>query len=352
MKQDIDTLIMKNALQNFPNQFGDSIKLAEKVAVSQPIDKIVIAGMGGSAFPAAIVQTYLDGFGFNIPIIISRDYVIRTPVTGNTLVFISSYSGNTEETIYSLHDAMKKGCKLIAIAAEGMLCVLAKKYNIPLVKLPRESKDFQPRWSTGYFVGAFLTVLQNSELIPQSCRFDLIELEKSLKEKSPEKEAAELAEALYNRIPVIYTSFMYGESVARIIKIKLNENSKTQAFYNVFPELNHNEMIGFSNPRANYTIVLLRDNDDHPRIKKRMEIFTDFFKEYLKIPVIHIEIEGRSSLEKMFRAIYLFDWVSYLLAIKYGVDPTPVNLVEKFKSALGPYWIDEREYTQDGIQNE
>jgi glucose/mannose-6-phosphate isomerase len=329
-KMIIDKSNMYQAIKNFPDQFIKAIEFANGVKVTGQINKIVITGMGGSALPGDVVKTYLDDI--TTPIEISRSYSITTPIDTDTLVFASSFSGNTEETISSFYDALNKNAKIIVVSAGGKLEELANEYNLPMVKIIKESKNFQPRFATGYFFGIFIKVLSNCEVISDREK-ELIELSKFLKQLDVEKDAKILASKLIDSIPIIYTSNIYEFSVARIIKIKFNENSKIQAFFNAFPELNHNEMVGFTNIKGNYHFLMIEDADDHPRNKKRMQIFKDILKEK-KLNFTTIPMQGNTPLAKIFSTLYLFDFVSYFLALEYKVDPTPVDMVEEFKKAL------------------
>lgn len=324
----IDKSNMYEGLKNFPDQFTKAIEFAKDVKVTGPINKIVITGMGGSALPGDVIKTYL-----NIPIEISRSYSITTPIDSNTLVFASSFSGNTEETISSFYEALNKKAKIIIVSAGGKLNELADEYHLPMVKIIKESKNFQPRFATGYFFGIFVKVLSNCGIISDRQK-ELIELSKFLKQLEFEKDAQILASNLIDSIPIIYTSDSYEFSVARIIKIKFNENSKVQAFYNTFPELNHNEMVGFTNIKGNYYFLMIEDANDHERNKKRMEIFKDILKEK-NLNFTSIPMQGNTLLDKIFSTLYFFDFVSYYLALEYGVDPTPVEMVEGFKKTLG-----------------
>jgi glucose/mannose-6-phosphate isomerase len=327
----IDKSNMIESIRRFPKQFEKSIEFAGDICVKEDISKVIIAGMGGSAFPGDILKTYLqDG---NILVNVCRNYTLTTDVDDHTLVFISSFSGNTEETISSFYDAMIKGAKIVIVTAGGKLEELSKKYDIPMVKIVKEFSTFQPRAATGYFVGIFISVLANSGVIDNGKK-DLINVGKFLSNLDIEQEAKQLAEKLVDYIPIIYTEEKYEKALARVIKIKFNENSKIQAFYNSFPELNHNEMVGFTNIKGKYYFIILKDPTGNERIKKRMEIFSNIMQD-MGLPITIIEMQGRDILSKIFSGIYFFEFVSYYLALKYNIDPTPVEMVEDFKKALG-----------------
>jgi glucose/mannose-6-phosphate isomerase len=325
---------MYQIIKDFPRQFAKGVNFAAGVRAKRSFNRVIVAGMGGSAFPGDIVKAYLGEK--MIPIAVSRDYSLPPPVDSETLVICSSFSGNTEETISSLHDALDGGAQVVTITTGGRLGALSEEHDLPIVRLDKEVPHMQPRASTGYIVAACLTVLANStRLIPDRSQ-ELIALGQYLEGRDFEQRAMEMAEKLVDHVPIIYSSSRHGDTLARIIKIKFNENCKTQAFYNVFPELNHNEMVGFTHVRARYCFILLRDDMDHQRVRRRMDVFADLFRDR-KIPVIHVHLEGDTFLQRTFGTLYLFDWVSYYLALRYGVDPTPVEMVEDFKGALGPF---------------
>ena len=141
-----------------------------------------------------------------------------------------------------------------------------------------------------------------------------------------------LAKKLVGKTPVIYSSPKY-KSVAMVWKIKLNENAKTPAFWNFFPELNHNEMVGYTNPQGKFFIIMLKDKNDDPRNLKRYESTAELLREK-EIDSEIIEMEGDDVFSRMFLSITLADWTSYYLALEYDSDPTPVEMVEKLKKIL------------------
>ena len=214
--------------------------------------------------------------------------------------------------------------------------VLAKKHNLPLVKIP---VGIQPRCATGYFFSALLTILAKADLAKDFSQ-DIQETSKKLQDlkDSLEKEGKTLAKKLAKKIPIVYASgFMKTLSIARIWKIKFNENSKIPAFYNYFPELNHNEMVGYAGLKKldikNLHTIILQDSSDHPRNVKRMALTANLIKKSgAKVEIINIK-EG-SPLFKIFSSLLLGDWVSYYLALQYKVDPTPVAMVEEFKKMM------------------
>ncbi|KKQ41412.1 MAG: Bifunctional phosphoglucose/phosphomannose isomerase [Candidatus Levybacteria bacterium GW2011_GWB1_37_8] len=201
------------------------------------------------------------------------------------------------------------------------------------MKLPIPYPNFQPRMGTGYFFGAMLQILINQNLIPDVSD-EIRSLAENLNDqmRNFEKKGMELAEKIKSKTPIIYASSEY-KAVAMVWKIKINENAKTPSFWNFFPETNHNEMVGFTNPQAKFFIIMLKDPQDNERNKRRYETTKALLKEK-GIESEIINMEGNNVFSKMFSSVSLADWTSYYLALEYGQDPTPVDMVESLKKIL------------------
>lgn len=327
---EIDKSNMKEVIIESPDQLRKGLLLAENIKIPGRPDNVIICGMGGSALPVNILKALSKT---DIPILVHRDYNLPGQAGKNSLIICVSYSGNTEESVSALEEALQKKLKIIGIATGGKIEKICKDNNIPLVKIP---SGIQPRSATGYMVSAMAKILSNSGIISDlsedilmaAGNLDAIMLQS-------EKEGKELAEKIGSKMPVIYSSNKF-KAVSRIWKIKFNENSKTPAFWNYFPELNHNEMVGFSNagPHAkNLHVVILRDEDDHPRNLKRMELTASLLSK-MGVEVDFVDIKEGTMAFKILSALLLGDWASYYLAIKHGIDPTPVELVEEFKKLM------------------
>ena len=318
---------MREVILNFPKQFKEGLEAAKGVKVKGKFSKIIVCGMGGSALPSNILLTYLPDL--KPPLYIHRNYGLPSGADKKSLIIAVSYSGNTEETISAYEEAVEKGFKTIAISCGGKLKELAEKKNLPQVIIP--STGIQPRCATGYLFSALLKTLSNSGVIEDKSE-EVLEMAENLNPLNFEAQGKNLAKKLTDKIPIIYASNSF-KSLARIWKIKFNENSKIMAFWNYFPELNHNEMAGITNLKGNFHILIIRDKDDQPRISKRMELFADLAKEK-GVEVDFIELEGKNILEKIFNNLILSDWVSYYLAQEYKVDPVSLEIIEEFKKKL------------------
>ena len=325
----LDKSNLHQVILDFHKQFDEGIKLAENIKLEGDFDKVVISGMGGSAFPGEIVRTYLEADNKSFPVFANRTYSLPHGINEKTLNIFCSYSGNTEETLSSLKEAIEKKLPAVGISSGGELEKVCLENNIPFVKLPFV---VQPRYALGYFFSVILKIMSNSRLIEEN--FSFLSSEEKLTEttKKLEQLGKELAEKSKNKTLVIYASNQW-KILAKIWKIKLNENTKIPAFWNYFPELNHNEMVGFTLPQSNFFVFLLKDSDDHKQNQKRMEATSKLYKEK-GIDSETLEIAGENTFEKIFSTLILGDWISYYLAILYNQDPTPVEMVEKFKKLI------------------
>ncbi len=322
-KLDAQNVIEK--FRNFPRQLLDGLDLVDELPKFN-FNEIVLCGMGGSALPADIVNL---AFEPNIPIEVHRNYGLPKNAGKKTLVICASYSGNTEETISALEEALEKKLQIICISAGGKLMELAQKHNLTFFKIP---SGFQPRMASGFFFGALAEILWHLDVLVTPGN-KVANAANSILTKLPklESKGKALARKLKNEIPMVYSS-QENWPIARIWKINFNENSKVPSFYNSFPELNHNEMVGFTNPKAKFHFIILEDENDNKKIKKRMTIMGRLMREK-KMQVSKLQLKGE-KIEKIFSSLLISCFASYYLALESGIDPAPVEMVEKFKKRL------------------
>jgi glucose/mannose-6-phosphate isomerase len=325
---DLDRSNLREVILNYPNQ----LQLGQKFAASIRLPKknytdLIICGMGGSALPADLLTSYLsENSNFKLPIIINRSYDFPKKKGKEPLIFICSYSGNTEETVGCFSQALETKNQIVAFAKGGKIKDLAEKNKVPLVKMNIKFKNFQPRYATTYVFVSMHQVLTNIGLCDRINQFPKID------SRSLEVFGEELAQKIKGKTPVIYASDKY-KLLAKNWKIKINENAKTPAFWNYLPELNHNEMISFTNPQSPFIAFFLIDDNDHSQIKKRAKITAELYRKK-GVSTEIIKIKGKSYLEKTLNCLVLGDWASYYLALEYGQDPTPVEMVEELKKKL------------------
>lgn len=328
--QNIDKENLRQVILDFPKQFKVGFDAAKNTKPKGKFKALAVSGMGGSALPVDILKVYLSEKEVDLKVFQNRGYKLPAEAYENALNFFNSYSGGTEETLASLEEALKNKLPSVGFSAGGKLINLCQKNSLPYAVLPA---GIQPRCATGYFFAAMLQVLINAGIVEDESEKIVRSAEKIVKNMSElEEQGKKIARRLAEKTPLIYASEKFGK-LAMIWKIKLNENAKTPAFWNVFPELNHNEMVGFTLPQAKFHIVNLIDKADHPQNIKRMEI-TAKLLEGKGIETTFVEIEGSNVFEKIFSTLLIGDWASYHLALKYNQDPTPVQMVEDLKKLL------------------
>jgi glucose/mannose-6-phosphate isomerase len=290
--------------------------------------------MGGSAWPAEILDSWLNNFQKDYIIEVCRSYSLPPRIPPKTLCIFSSYSGNTEEPLAVYQEAKKANLPMAAICSGGQLKENCLTDNVPFVEIPQ---GLVPRMATGYLFTALVKII--AAAVPNSIDEALLslisDLSKDLKPQELESQGKELAEKIKGRIPLIYSSDRL-KVLGYIWKIKLNETAKTPAFNNFFPELNHNEFSMYTDEDLEGLrpiVLILKDADDHRRVLKRMKLSTDIIKSK-KIPVEVIDIKAPNLISRMFSSIILSDWTVYYLAQIYEVDPLTTNLQEDFKKDL------------------
>ncbi|TSC72590.1 MAG: glucose/mannose-6-phosphate isomerase [Parcubacteria group bacterium Gr01-1014_38] len=332
MPHPLDTQDMEGVIRRSPEQFAAGLRAAEGVRLSRgPFSQVILAGMGGSWMAGALVR---DAGLSKAPITIHRGYGLPERVPSDTLVLASSFSGNTEETLSAYEAARAAGLSLIGVAAGGELEKRCTSAGVPFVKILADPPTMQPRSATGYGVGILVQILARIGLATADAVSTVERLGRFLagSMESARQQGEALAAVLTAVTPIIYASDRFA-AVAHLWKIKINENAKAPAFWNVFPELNHNEMIGWSFVHGAFHVVLLRDANDHPRVQKRFDITLALLREKGIASTI-VPITGTTLPEKVFSSLLVGDWASTALALAHGVDPSPVPMVEDLKKRL------------------
>ncbi len=323
---------MESVITRSPEQLvaGLAAAAAHTTLPDGPFDTVLLAGMGGSWMAGHLVA---DAGLATIPINIHRSYGLPA-MPPRTLVIVSSFSGNTEEALSAYDAARAAGASVIGIAADGELARRCANDRVPFVKIPADPPTMQPRSATGYGIGILVQLLTRMHLAQPDAEGTVRSASTFLTMfmGTARDRGEALAPALVQSTPVIYASQAYG-TVAHLWKIKVNENAKTPAFWNVFPELNHNEMVGWTSAHGPFHVVVLKDPDDDPQIQRRMEMTLQLLRDR-GIPGSIIPIEGGSRLERMLASLLTGDWFSTRLALELGTDPSPVAMVEDLKKQL------------------
>ena len=331
-----DHFDMAGVIERMPGQIEYALADESFPAIpAGPFQRVVVAGMGGSALPVDVLLGSFEG-RFRAPVTVCRSYTSSTPAEG-TLVIGSSFSGNTEETVSCLEQLLDAGASGVVLTAGGRLAEIATERDLPLVTIPaaREGDGFQPRCATSYVVTYLARILSAAGVLdaPQA---DLAALPAFLRGLDVRGQAEETAAWLGDRLPVIYTDERHLASLARITKIKLNEHAKRPAFFNALPEANHNETIGFSAANGRFALLYLHDPASHPRVQQRFDVMRQVFteREMDHMDLRQWTIPGDTDLEKAFAAQTFGEWCAYTCALLAEIDPTPVPMVEEFKKRL------------------
>jgi len=304
----------------------------------QNIENVVWAGMGGSAWPAMFVNSWPT---LPIPLEIVRNYSLPPYVNKNTLLVASSYSGNTEETLSALEDGESKGAQIVIITSGGKLAEIAQAKNYPLFLIPT---GLQPRMSSFYFYAAAVQLFILAGLADVSKQQELASAANWLSGETAtwrpdvpttQNQAKKIAYELVGKSVVVYAGPLLAPA-ANKWKISMNENAKNLSWWNQYSEFSHNEFIGWSSHPIDkpFAVVEIRSNLEHPRVQKRFEISEKLLSGKRPAPQV-VEPLGNTVPEQLIWSANLGEFVSIYLAILNGVNPTPVDLIEKLKKELG-----------------
>lgn len=306
------------------------------------IHDVVIAGMGGSGLAATMAKTWP---GLTVPLEVVHDYKLPDFIDEHTLLICSSYSGNTEETLACIEKALEERAPaelkpmIVVVAAGGKLQEIANEQGLPSIALPG---GFQPRMTLGYQLRALCEIFNQANLCDGALE-QLSEAANLMHEKTKDlipsvptsnNQAKQLALELAGSSIVVYSG-PFLSSAAYKWKINFNENAKTVAWQGTIPEFNHNEFLGWTSHPVDkpYKVVDLRSNLEHPRVQKRFEVTEQLLSGRRPAPII-VNAVGATPLQQLLWTVQLGDFVSLYLALLNGLNPTPVDLIEKFKKAL------------------
>lgn len=324
---------MREHIEGFIAQLEEAFRIGESAQFSIPnkeITNVLICGLGGSGIGGTVVaKTAL--LGASIPVTTCNDYHIPEYVNESTLVIACSYSGNTEETLTALEKAQKKGCEISAVTSGGELKRICEENGYNHIVIPGGNP---PRTCIGFSMTEQVFILVKYGILPASA---LNELEAAIallkaNDNAMREEAEVVASALFGKLPIIYATDKF-EPVSIRFRQQLNENSKELCWHQKFPELNHNEIVGWAAGNSNLSVVLFRNDDDYYRTQERME----FMKKVITdkgAAVTEIHSKGESFIEKALYLIYLTDWASLFIANKKGCDPVEIEVIDALKDHL------------------
>jgi glucose/mannose-6-phosphate isomerase len=338
----LDPKDMAGLTLGFPEQCHTAVEIARQAPTrsAAPAPKnVVVTGLGGSAIGGDMLRALMEKEA-GIPCAVNRDYHLPAYVGPDTLVIAASYSGNTEETLAAYEEAQRAGAPVLAVTSGGALADRAEADGHAVIRVPGGQP---PRSATGYLFFPMLVALQRRDILPSQdgALLETIALLKARRDAlRPEAPAAQnpaksLAHALHGKLPVVHGTTPYLQVVAYRWKCQLNENAKTHGMTNAYPELDHNEIIGWVKATAqtnSWALVTLRDPDEGAKMAKRIEVTTRLIGDAAQQH--EIRAEGDSLLARMLGASYLGDWVSVYLAYLYGVDPTDIANIDTLKAEL------------------
>lgn len=324
--------IMKKLIRDFTQHIKQSIEISESTTLHPSktnINNVLICGLGGSGIGGTIINEIISS-NANTPVTINKNYTIPAFVNENTLVIICSYSGNTEETLEMLEKAQAKNAEIACITSGGTVEETAKQNNYNYIKVPGGNP---PRAAFGLTFPPLFFLLRNYKITSENyieqllVAAELIDIE----EESIFEQAFEVSLKLIDKTPIIYASAGF-EGVATRFRQQLNENSKMLCWHNIIPEMNHNELVGWTTKKEDFAVVMLRNDNDYYRTQKRMDVNKHIISEYTDITEIYSK--GETQLEQALYLIHLTDWISFIIADKKNIDVVEVNVIDHLKSEL------------------
>lgn len=333
---------MLDLVAQLPEQLltGHSLASAALGGMPRRVRRAVVCGMGGSAAAGELARgVFREG---PLPVEVCRSYVLPGGIDQSVLLVFSSYSGNTEETLaaYAQSASYPRAPRLV-IASGGELLARAERDGVPAVRVPGQ---LPPRASLGYSVGALFTALGlsgaaadvDAQLEEAAAELRAAELRLGAQAPAGDNPARQLARRLYGKLPLLYAGAGLPEAVAWRWKAQINENAKAMAFVSVLPELDHNEVVGWESAtraREELFVVALRDAQDHPRVQRRFTVTRDILGDRVR-GFETVETRGSSGTARAMGLVQYGDYLSIYLAGEYGVDPVPVESIDRLKQKL------------------
>lgn len=342
----LDTLDFTDAVRGLPEQVAEAHEAAgavpaERFPSADDIDSIVVCGMGGSGISgdvlAAVGRTALP-----VPITVVKDYDAPVFIGERTLVFAQSYSGDTEETLTTTQSALDAGAQVVAVTSGGALGALAQEHDLVRFGCP---PGLQPRAALGALVVPLFATAKRSGLLPDAHEW-LVAAEAALVARrdacAPEvvgdaNPARALARRIGRTIPLVYGGSALGGVAAMRWKCDINENAKAPAVWNVYPELDHNEICGWGQhgdvTRQVFTLITLRHDFEGDRVPARIDATTGIIDETLA-DTLEVRASGDGPLAQLLDLMYVGDWTSLYLALDNEVDPGPIDAIQQLKAQL------------------
>jgi len=327
-------IMMDELIKKFPAQLKEAIAIGENAEIEEPttdIRNVYVAGLGGSGIGANFVSEFISA-ECPVPFTIGKGYSIPASVNEHTLAIVSSYSGNTEETLASFHAMEKTGAMIVVISSGGKLIQLAKEKSYDYIQLPGDWPS--PRACLGFSMVQQLFILHKLQLIGDNFINHLKAGRELLNfdQEDISKLAQGIARQLHNKIPIIYTTDRM-ESVAIRLRQQINENSKMLCWHHVIPEMNHNELVGWNQHNKNLAVLFLRNDDDLKKNKVRIDINKKIIAKYSDT-IVEVYSKGNTLIEKAIYFVHLGDWISWHLSVLNEVDASEIKVIDYLKSEL------------------
>ncbi|AHM60979.1 bifunctional phosphoglucose/phosphomannose isomerase [Flammeovirgaceae bacterium 311] len=328
---------MRKLIEDFSRQLRDAVEIGQNAslrAATTEVRNVVIAGMGGSGIGGNLVYTLVQD-ELKVPLLVLKNYHLPAFVDAHTLFIASSFSGDTEETIGSLEQALQAGARCVVVTSGGTIAKSARKHQLDMILIPGESNS--PRANIGYSVVALLFVLHRLGLIGNSFVQETARTAALIdeEEQSLRTRGEKLANSMKGYLPVLYADSRILPVAIRIQQ-QINENGKHLCHVNELPEMNHNELVGWEHPEQvmnDSKVYFLLTAYDHPRVRERVRVTRELLKGKAA-NVSDIEAKGDSLLEQCFYLIHFTDWVSYFLAKANQADPFAIEAIDYLKSEL------------------
>lgn len=329
---------MRKLIEDFPKQIKEAAEalcnhdsyLHDSSAKEFNPDGVLILGMGGSGIGGAFVSSILNKTS-HLPILPNLDYSIPGWVSSNTLVVACSNSGNTEETLEAAIEAKKRNAKIACVTSGGKLEEFAIEAGWPLVKIPA---GFPPRSQFGHSFLSLAWTLVRFGIFPTALYSMLENTHEFTSKNSPNviKRAEEVVDIIEGKNIHLYSD-THSSCIVTRWRQQLNENSKLLVNSQAFPELNHNELVGWAAGGESDVVIILRTPEDNFRTQKRMELTAEIFQE-IGSDVIFIDPDGENQMERIMDLVFLGDYISLLLAERAGVDPVEIDYINRLKQGL------------------
>lgn len=324
---------MKEHVETFIQKLVEGISIGEKAKLTshnKEIKNILIAGLGGSGIGGTVVAQILE-HDLIVPVTVCKDYFLPAFVNENTLLIISSYSGNTEETVQVLSTALTLNPKIVCVTAGGKVLEIAKQNNLDHIIIPN---GMPPRSCFAYSFTQLFYVLKGMNLIGNAFEMQLVNTLKLLNAETEniKTEAKLLADRLFGKLPVIYSAANY-EGVCVRFRQQINENSKMLCWHAALPEMNHNEIVGWVEKNENLAVVFFRNDNDFNRTQKRMDFLSEVAGNCTPY-VYNVWSKGSSQLERTFYLVLFGDWVSVYLGELKNIDASEVKVIDRLKQTL------------------